>query len=84
MGYVTNKRPFKEKMFDFDPWCNIKVSWQEFSLSFCVALVHHLAFSPWKNTRTEETVLIVAFGDAEEGFLGVSRFECYYHKVSLA
>ena len=73
----------KDKMFDFDPWCNIKVSLQEFSLSSCVAFVHLLAFSPSKNTRKEETVLIVALGDAEEGFPGVSRFVCY-HRVLLA
>ena len=74
---------YKDKMFDFDPWCNIKVSLQELSLSSCAPLVHHFVFSPLKNTRKEETVLIVALGDAEEGFPGVSRFVCY-HKVLLA
>ena len=72
----------KEKMFDFHPWCSTKVSLQELSLSFCVPLVHHFVFSVTKNTRKEETDLIVALGDAE-GFLGFSRFVCY-HKVSLA
>lgn len=64
------------------PWCSTKVSLQELSLSFCVPLVHHFVFSVTKNTRKEETDLIVALGDAE-GFLGFSRFVCY-HKVSLA
>ena len=70
-------------MLDFLPWCNIKVSLQEFSFSFCASLVHYFAFSLSKNTRKEVMVLIVALGDAE-GFLCVSRFAACYHKVSLA